>query len=43
MLAGKYDDNSSLNSMIYDLEFSDGTVKEYNANIIAENILTQVD
>ena len=42
-VAGKYDDNPSLNSMIYDLEFPDGTVKEYSANIIAENMLTQVD
>ena len=32
-----------LNSIIYDVEFPDGQVKEYAANIIAENILTQVD
>ena len=29
--------------MIYDLEFPDEAVKEYIANIIAENMLTQVD
>ena len=29
--------------MVYDLEFPDGTIKEYSANIIAENMLTQVD
>ena len=43
VVAGKYDDNPMLNSIIYDVEFSDGTVKEYAANLIAENILTQVD
>ena len=32
-----------LNSIIYDVEFPDGQVKEYAANIIAENMLTQVD
>ena len=25
------------------MEFSDGTIKEYAANVIAENMLTQVD
>ena len=43
LIVGKYDDNPALNSMIYDLEFPDGAVKEYSANIIAENMLTQVD
>ena len=42
-VAGLYDDNPLLNSMVYDLEFPDGTIKEYSANIIAENMLTQVD
>ena len=28
---------------MYEVEFPDGTVKEYAANIIAENILRQVD
>lgn len=40
---GTYDDNPMLNSIIYDVEFPDGQVKEYGANIIAENMLTQVD
>ena len=40
---GKYDDNPFLNSMIYEVEFPDGQVKEYAANVIAENMLTQVD
>ena len=38
-----YDNNPFLNSIIYDVEFPDGQVKEYAANIIAENMLTQVD
>ena len=38
-----YDNNPLLNSMIYDLDFPDGTIREYSANIIAENMLTQVD
>lgn len=41
--AGKYDDNPMLNSIMYEVEFDDGTVREYNANTIAENMLTQVD
>ena len=40
---GTYDDNPYLNSIIYDVEFPDGQVKEYGANIIAENMLSQVD
>ena len=32
-----------MNSTIYDAEFPDGTVKEYSANVIAENMLSQVD
>jgi hypothetical protein len=43
LIVGKYDDNPCLNSIVYDIEFPDGTVKEYSANIIAENMLTQVD
>jgi hypothetical protein len=41
--AGMYDDNPMLNSVIYDIEFPDGQTKEYAANTIAENMLTQVD
>ena len=40
---GSYDENPVLNSMIYDVEFPDGSIKEYAANILAENILSQVD
>ena len=42
-VAGKYDDNPYLNSIIYEVELADGRIKEYGANITAENMLTQVD
>ena len=32
-----------LNSMVYEVKFPDGVVKNYSANMIAENILSQVD
>ena len=40
---GKYDDNPAVNSIIDDVEFPDGAVKEYSANVIAENMLSHVD
>ena len=40
---GTYDNNPYLNSIIYDVEFPYGQVKVYAANIIAENMLTEVD
>jgi len=42
-VTGTYDENPMLNSMIYEIEFPDGQIKEYAANVIAENMLTQVD
>ena len=42
-LVGRYHDNPMLNTFSYDVEFSDGSVAEYAANIIAENIVSQVD
>ena len=42
-ISGKYDNNPYLNSVMYEVEFIDGQVKEYGANIIAENMLSQVD
>jgi hypothetical protein len=42
-VAGTYDDNPYLNTMIYEVEFPDGKLKEYAANVIAENMLAQVD
>ena len=40
---GTYHDNPFLNTITYDVEFSDGQIKEYGANIIAEKLLSQVD
>ena len=42
-VVGSYEEKPLHNSIIYDVEFNDGTVKEYSANVIAENMLTQVD
>ena len=42
-VAGTYDENPCLNTMIYEVEFPDGQLKEYAANVIAENMLSQVD
>ena len=42
-VAGNSDNNPYLNSIMYEVELADGRVKEYGANIIAENMLTQVD
>jgi hypothetical protein len=42
-VAGTHDENPCLNSMIYEVEFPDGQLKEYAANVIAGNMLTQVD
>ena len=38
-MVGKYDNNPMLNSIMYEVEFADRTVKEYGANIITENML----
>ena len=40
---GSYSENPVLNSIVYEVEFPDGQVKEYAANVIAENMLSQVD
>ena len=42
-VVGTYNENPFLNSVVYDVEFPDGAVKQYAANIIAENMLSQVD
>ena len=42
-IIGNYNDNPFLNTMIYDVEFPDGTIKEYADNIIIEIIYAQVD
>ena len=40
---GQYDENPLLNTILYDVEFDDGTVKQYAANTIAMNMYDQVD
>lgn len=40
---GTYDSNPLLNSIVYDVEFPDGAIKQYAANIIAQNMYSQVD
>ena len=40
---GRLNDNPILNSRVYDVMFPDGAVKQYAANIIAENMWAQVD
>jgi hypothetical protein len=42
-VAGAYDENPCLNAMIHKVEFPDRQLKDYAANVIAENMLTQVD
>ena len=41
--SGEYHENPIQNSVVYEVEFPDGQVKEYAANTIAENMLSQVD
>ena len=40
---GKYDTNPYHNSVLYKVEFDDGQVREYSANVIVESMLAQVD
>ena len=42
-IIGKHNNIPILDNILYDVEFPDGAVKLYVANIIAENILNQVD
>ena len=42
-VTGNYNNIPILNTILYDVMFLDGTIKPYSANIIAENILNQVD
>ena len=42
-LIGSFNKNPILNTLVYEVQFPDGTLKHYSANIIAENILQQVD
>ena len=40
---GSHDANLFLNTLTYDVEFSDDDVKEHSADVIAENMCSQVD
>jgi len=40
---GNYHPNPVLNTQVYDVMFPDGAVMQYSANLIAENIMSQVD
>ena len=40
---GTYNENPLLNSIIYDVEFPNGEVREYAANLIAQNMYSQID
>ena len=42
-IVGTFYENPVLNSLVYDVEFPDGAVKYYTENVIAENVLSQVD
>jgi hypothetical protein len=40
---GRHSDDQMLNTLLYDVEFPNGEVKQYAANLIAENMYSQVD
>ena len=40
---GSWDSNPILNTLVYECEFDDGTIKEYSANVIASNIYEEGD
>jgi hypothetical protein len=40
---GTYSANPMLNTQVYEVMFPDGELKKYSANVIAENMLSQVD
>ena len=40
---GSHEPNPLLNILTYDVDFSDGEIKEHSANVIAENMNSQVD
>ena len=42
-VVGEPHENPLLNTLIYDVEFPDGNIKKYAANIIAENVLVNFD
>lgn len=40
---GEWNDNPFLNTLVYDVEFPDGELRKYGANVIAQNVLSQCD
>ena len=40
---GYYKEIPMLNTILYDVQFPYGAIQTYSANLVAENILTQVD
>ena len=40
---GVHSDNPLMITLVYNVEFSDGDVNKYAANLIAENLLSQVN
>ena len=40
-IIGKYSSYPMLNTMVYDIDFPDGSIREYRANVIAGNIYYQ--
>ena len=42
-VVGVSNNHPLLNSLVYGAEFPDGAVKKYAANMIAKNVLSQVD
>lgn len=40
---GEKHENPILDTRVYDVQFEDGTIKEYAANVLAENLFSQVD
>ena len=42
-IIGTFYENIVLNLLVYDVEFLEGAVKHYAANVIDENVLSQVE
>ena len=42
-VVGTYNDDHMLNTIGYEVRFHDGEVREYAANVIAQNLLNQID
>jgi hypothetical protein len=42
-VVGNYHNNPKMNSIVHEVEFPSGQVKEYAANVIAEHMLSQIN